>query len=77
MLSRPPNTSGRLVLSLPREWMSAFVTSMAAGGGAARNKGFELIGYTPLEEIYVGCAFAEWRCRRTSRFDSVVSANDF
>jgi hypothetical protein len=28
---------------------------------AAGNKGFELISYAPLEEIYVGCAFAEWR----------------
>jgi hypothetical protein len=28
---------------------------------AAGNQGFNLIGYAPLEEIYVGCAFAEWR----------------
>ena len=33
------------------------------GGCACRGRyqGFDLIGYAPLEEIYVGCAFAEWR----------------
>ena len=36
-----------------RNWVVAHAT--------AGNKGFELIGYAPLEEIYVGCAFAEWR----------------
>lgn len=28
---------------------------------AARSRGFKLLGYLPLREIYVGCAFAEWR----------------
>jgi aromatic ring-opening dioxygenase catalytic subunit (LigB family) len=28
---------------------------------AAGAQGFDLIAYHPLEEIYVGCAFAEWR----------------
>jgi aromatic ring-opening dioxygenase catalytic subunit (LigB family) len=28
---------------------------------AAGARGFELLGYLPLKEIYVGCAFAEWR----------------
>lgn len=28
---------------------------------AAGAQGFELISYAPLEEIYVGCAFAQWR----------------
>jgi aromatic ring-opening dioxygenase catalytic subunit (LigB family) len=36
-----------------RNWVVAHAT--------AGNKGFELIGYAPLEEVYVGCAFAEWR----------------
>ena len=36
-----------------RSWVLAHAT--------AGNKGFELIGYAPLEEVYVGCAFAEWR----------------
>ena len=36
-----------------RNWVVAHAT--------ASNKGFELIGYAPLEEVCVGCAFAEWR----------------
>ncbi len=28
---------------------------------AAGASGFELIGYEPLTDVYVGCAFAEWR----------------
>jgi aromatic ring-opening dioxygenase catalytic subunit (LigB family) len=28
---------------------------------AAGSQGFKLLGYLPLREIYVGCAFAEWR----------------
>jgi aromatic ring-opening dioxygenase catalytic subunit (LigB family) len=36
-----------------RNWV---VAHAAAGAG-----GFELLGYEPLEEIYVGCAFAEWQ----------------
>jgi aromatic ring-opening dioxygenase catalytic subunit (LigB family) len=36
-----------------RNWVVAHAVAGA--------QGFELIGYAPLEEIYVGCAFAEWR----------------
>jgi aromatic ring-opening dioxygenase catalytic subunit (LigB family) len=36
-----------------RNWAIAHA---AAGAG-----GFELVSYEPLPEIYVGCAFAEWR----------------
>jgi hypothetical protein len=36
-----------------RNWVVAHAT--------AGNKGFELISYAALEEIYVGGAFAEWR----------------
>lgn len=37
------------------------VRNWVVAHAAAGNQGFELIGYAPLEEIYVGCAFAEWR----------------
>jgi aromatic ring-opening dioxygenase catalytic subunit (LigB family) len=37
------------------------VRNWVVAHAAAGNKGFELIGYAPLEEVYVGCAFAEWR----------------
>lgn len=37
------------------------VRNWVVAHAAAGNRGFELIGYAPLEEIYVGCAFAEWR----------------
>lgn len=30
---------------------------------AAGSHGFELVDYAPMPEIYVGCAFAEWRIR--------------
>ena len=36
-----------------RNWVIAH----AAAGG----KGFDLIDYAPLPEVYVGCGFAEWR----------------
>jgi len=29
--------------------------------GLSGAKGFELLGYEPLQEIYVGCAFAQWQ----------------
>ncbi len=29
--------------------------------GAAASKGFDLIAYLPTPEVYVGCAFAEWK----------------
>jgi aromatic ring-opening dioxygenase catalytic subunit (LigB family) len=37
------------------------VRNWVVAHAAAGARGFELIGYAPLEEIYVGCAFAEWR----------------
>jgi aromatic ring-opening dioxygenase catalytic subunit (LigB family) len=37
------------------------VRNWVVAHAAAGAQGFELIGYHPLEEIYVGCAFAEWR----------------
>jgi aromatic ring-opening dioxygenase catalytic subunit (LigB family) len=37
------------------------VRNWVVAHAAAGSQGFELIGYAPLEEIYVGCAFAEWR----------------
>ena len=39
------------------------VRNWVVAHAAAGNKGFELIGYAPLEEVYVGCAFANggWR----------------
>ena len=36
-----------------RNWVIAHA---AAGAG-----GFELVSYEPIPEVYVGCAFAEWR----------------
>jgi aromatic ring-opening dioxygenase catalytic subunit (LigB family) len=36
------------------------VRNWVVAHAAAGAQGFELIGYAPLEEIYVGCAFAEW-----------------
>jgi aromatic ring-opening dioxygenase catalytic subunit (LigB family) len=32
--------------------------------GAAGSAGFDLVGYEPLAEIYVGCAFAEWKIQK-------------
>ena len=37
------------------------VRNWVVAHAAAGNQGFELIGYAPLQEIYVGCAFAAWR----------------
>jgi len=37
------------------------VRNWVVAHAAAGNQGFNLIRYAPLEEIYVGCAFAEWR----------------
>jgi hypothetical protein len=34
-----------------------WVVAHAAAGG----RGFDLIGYRPTPEVYVGCGFAEWR----------------
>ncbi|MEQ8697089.1 MAG: hypothetical protein RLT05_11075, partial [Bauldia litoralis] len=32
--------------------------------GAAGDRGFELIDYLPVPEVYVGCAFASWDVAR-------------
>ena len=37
------------------------VRNWVVAHAAAGNQGFNLIGYAPLPEIYVGCAFAQWR----------------
>jgi aromatic ring-opening dioxygenase catalytic subunit (LigB family) len=37
------------------------VRNWVVAHAAASAQGFKLIDYAPLEEIYVGCAFAEWR----------------
>lgn len=37
------------------------VRNWAVAHGAAGSGGFRLVGYEPLPEIYVGCAFAEWQ----------------
>jgi len=37
------------------------VRNWVVAHAAAGNQGFNLISYAPLQEIYVGCAFAEWR----------------
>lgn len=34
---------------------------------AAGSSGFDLIGYEPLTEIYVGCAFAAWKVRERQK----------
>jgi aromatic ring-opening dioxygenase catalytic subunit (LigB family) len=33
----------------------------------AGSRGFDLIGYEPLTEVYVGCAFAEWKLREQQK----------
>jgi hypothetical protein len=37
------------------------VRNWVVAHAATGNQGFNLISYAPLEEIYVGCAFAEWQ----------------
>jgi aromatic ring-opening dioxygenase catalytic subunit (LigB family) len=37
------------------------VRNWVAAHGAARGRGFELIRYDPIPEVYVGCGFASWR----------------
>ena len=36
-----------------RNWLCAH--------GAAGGKGFDLIGYTPMPDMLIGCGLAEWR----------------
>jgi hypothetical protein len=67
----PKRTSGRYQLGsaietianirLKKKCATPATAAMKCGTGwwpnaTAGNKGFELIGYAPLEEIYVGCA---------------------
>jgi hypothetical protein len=40
---------------------AAEVRNWVAAHGAARGRGFELIRYDALPEIYVGCGFASWK----------------
>jgi hypothetical protein len=40
---------------------AAEVRNWVAAHGAAGGKGFELIRYDPIPEVYVGCGFASWR----------------
>lgn len=37
------------------------VRNWVAAHGAARGRGFELIGYDPIPNVYVGCGFASWK----------------
>ena len=37
------------------------VRNWVVAHGAAGSRGFELIDYLPVPEVYVGCAFAAWR----------------
>ncbi|MCC7487687.1 MAG: 2,3-dihydroxyphenylpropionate 1,2-dioxygenase [Burkholderiales bacterium] len=40
---------------------SAEIRNWVAAHGAAGGRGFELIGYAPVPEVYVGCGFASWK----------------
>lgn len=56
----------RLAEELQRELLATGnggeeVRNWVVAHAAAGSRGFELVGYAPLEETYVGCAFAEWR----------------
>lgn len=37
------------------------VRNWVAAHGAAGGRGFELIGYAPIPDLYVGCGFASWK----------------
>lgn len=39
---------------------SAEIRNWVAAHGAARGRGFELIRYDPIPDVYVGCGFAAW-----------------
>jgi aromatic ring-opening dioxygenase catalytic subunit (LigB family) len=39
------------------------VRNWAVAHGAAGGRGFDLIDYLPVPEVYVGCGFATWRSR--------------
>ena len=40
---------------------AAEIRNWIAAHGAAGGRGFELIRYDPIPEVYVGCGFASWR----------------
>jgi len=40
---------------------AAEIRNWVAAHGAAGGRGFELIRYDPIPEVYVGCGFASWR----------------
>ena len=40
---------------------SAEIRNWVAAHGAAGGRGFELISYDPIPDVYVGCGFASWR----------------
>lgn len=40
---------------------AAEVRNWVAAHGAARGKGFDLIRYDPIPDVYVGCGFASWK----------------
>lgn len=44
---------------------AAEVRNWVAAHGAARGRGFELINYSAIPEVYVGCGFASWNLAET------------
>jgi aromatic ring-opening dioxygenase catalytic subunit (LigB family) len=40
---------------------AAEVRNWVAAHGAARGRGFDLIKYDPIPDVYVGCGFASWK----------------
>jgi hypothetical protein len=40
---------------------AAEIRNWIAAHGAAGGRGFELIRYDPIPEVYVGCGFASWK----------------
>jgi aromatic ring-opening dioxygenase catalytic subunit (LigB family) len=40
---------------------AAEIRNWVAAHGAARGRGFDLIRYDPIPEVYVGCGFASWK----------------
>jgi aromatic ring-opening dioxygenase catalytic subunit (LigB family) len=43
------------------------VRNWVAAHGAARGRGFELIRYDPIPNVYVGCGFAAWNVKNAAR----------
>ncbi|HEX9685629.1 MAG TPA: 2,3-dihydroxyphenylpropionate 1,2-dioxygenase [Burkholderiales bacterium] len=43
------------------------VRNWVAAHGAARGRGFELIRYDPIPNVYVGCGFAAWNLKDAAR----------